>query len=160
MNENLVRWVAISVAKHFESVAAGLSLPYLVEGITERTEALIRADHVELRLTGPFVKEVSKNFYTIEVAVNALFTMLLDMAGADAYRLHRWTGKFQSVMLEPIPVYKYGSGVGDDDSLVFCLVPKKNSADAVRVYHFGQLDKDNRVNQSEVDALYGATYSP
>lgn len=159
MNENLARWVAISIAKHFESVASGLSLPYFVEGIKERTEDYIRADHVELRLTGPFVKEVSRGYYTVEVAVNALFTALMDMAGADAYRLHRWTGKFQDVMLEPIPVYKYGSGDDDDGTLVFCLVVKKNAVDAVRVYHFGQLDKDNRVIQSEVDALYGATLS-
>jgi hypothetical protein len=159
MDENLARWIYISVAKHFSSVASGLSLPYFVEGINERTEDDMRADHVELRQTGPSVKEVSKNYYTVEHVINALFTAQMDMGGADAYRLMRWTGEFQRVMLEPVPIYKFGAGADDDKSLIGCLVVKKNSADAVRVYYFGQIGRDERICQAEVDAVFEMTLS-
>ena len=79
----------------------------------------------------------------------------MDIAGADAYDIVRWTGKFQNVMLEPIPIYKNGPGAGDDSSLIDCLVVKKNRNEAVRIYHFGQISKEDRIRQSEVDALYG-----
>jgi hypothetical protein len=151
MDENLARWIFASVAKHFEPVATGLSLPLFVEGIDERTDDTQRADHAELRLTGPYVKEASKNYWLADVQVNLLFTSQMVMGGADAYNIVRWCGKFQSVMLDPIPVYQYGDS---PSTFVGCLKPVGNSAEAVRVYHFGQLDSNNRIRQSEVDALY------
>ena len=159
MDENLARWIFISVAKHFEPVASGLSLPYLIEGIKERTEDEIWEDHVEMRMTGPFIKEQSRDFYTVEVAINFLFTALMDMDGADAYRHLKWLGEFQKVMLEPIPVYRFGVEVVDDQTLIDCLRVKKNAADAVRSYLFGQISKDVRINQAELDAMYELTLS-
>ena len=151
MDENLARWIFASVAKHFESTALGLSLPYFVEGVDERTDEDMRADHAELRLTGPWVKEISHNYWTVDVHINILFTKLMELSGADAYDIVRWCGTFQNVMLSPIPIYQYG-----DSPLVTigCLKPSDRSADAVRVYHFGQISKDVRIRQSEVDALY------
>lgn len=155
MDENLARWIFASVAKHFATTASGLSLPYFVEGIDERDETTMRVDHVELRVTGPFIREFSNGYYKAQVAVNALFTKQMAIAGADAYDIVRWCGKFQTEMLSPIPVYRYGTGVDDDKSLVGCLVNGGSKDDMVRVYHFGQVNKEDRVRQSEVDALYG-----
>jgi len=155
MDENLARWIFASVAKHFATTASGLSLPYFVEGIDERDETTMRVDHVECRVMGPFIKETSRNWHTVDVGINFLFTKQMDIAGADAYDIVRWTGKFMNVMLAPVPVYKYGPGVDDDDSLVGCLVVKKQRNEAVRIYHFGQISKEDRIRQSEVDALYG-----
>jgi len=159
MDENLARWIFISVAKHFEPVASGLNLPYLIEGIKERTEDEIWEDHVEMRMTGPFIKEQSRDFYTVEVAINFLFTALMDMDGADAYRHLKWLGEFQKEMLEPIPIYRFGIESVDDQTLIDCLRVKKNAADAVRSYLFGQISKDVRVTQAELDAMYELTLS-
>jgi len=159
MDENLARWIFISIAKHFEPVASGISLPYFIEGIMERSEDDIWEDHVELRVTGPFTKEVSKDFYTVEVAINFLFTALMDMDGADAYRHLKWVGEFQKVMLEPVSIYKYGTGVDDDQTFIDCLRVKRNAADAVRSYLFGQISKDVRVTQAELDAMFEMTLS-
>ena len=154
MDENLARWIFASIAKHFQPVAAGLSLPYFVEGVDERDEDNMRVDHVELRLTGPFIKEVSKGYYNVEVWVNFLFTKQMAVAGADAYDIIQWTGTFQNEMLNPIPIYKYGSGAQDDGSLIGCLDIKRTPNEAARIYHFGQVSREDRVRQSEVDALY------
>jgi len=155
MDENLARWILASIADHFQSVASGLSLPYFVDGIDERDESTMRASHVELRVTGPFIKEVSNNYFMVDVYINFYLTKQMAIAGADAYDIIRWAGKFQDVMLLPVPIYKFGSGAGDDGSLVGCLVVKKGKNEAVRIYHYGQISKDDRVRQSEVDALFG-----
>lgn len=155
MDENLARWIFASVANHFQSVASGLLLPYFVEGVDERDGDTMRVDHVECRVTGPFIKEVSNNWHTVDVGINFLFMKQMSIAGADAYDIVRWTGKFMNVMLEPVPIYKYGPDLGDDDSLIGCLVVKKSRNEAVRIYHFGQISKEDRIRQSEIDALYG-----
>lgn len=159
MDKNLARWIFQSIVVHFQSTASGLSLPYYVEGIDEMDDDIQRANHVELRITGPIIKEVSNGYFTVDVAINMLFTKLMDSRDADAYELMRWTGEFANVMLDPIPIYKKGTGADDDDSLVGCIEVKKGSNEAVRVWHFGRLDKETRVNQSVVDALYGMDYS-
>jgi len=155
MNENLARWIFQSIAKQFATTASGLSLPYFVEGVDERSEDEMRADHVELRVTGPVFKEVSHNYWTVQVTINFLFTKQMTMSGADAFDIIQWTGVFSDEMLNPVPIYKLGTGADDDDSLVGCLQVKKGRNDAVRVYHFGQLKPDVRVRMSEVDAVYG-----
>lgn len=159
MDKNLARWFFQSIASHFKSVADGISLPYFVEGIDERSDDTMRVDHVELRVTGPTFKELSKGFFDCKIVINFLFTKNMDMASADAFDLIQWTGVFADAMLEPISIYKKGSGVEDDNSLVGCLQVDKGRNEAVRVYHFGQLDKDTRVRQSEVDAVFNMDYT-
>lgn len=158
MDKNLARWIFQSVASHFKSVADGISLPYFVEGIDERADSTMRVDHVELRVTGPTIKEVSKDYYNVDLVINFLFTKNMDIVSADAFDLIQWTGVFVNEMLEPIPIYKKGDGVEDDGSFVECIRVKKGRNEAVRTYHFGQVDKDTRVRQSEVDAVYGMNY--
>jgi hypothetical protein len=158
MDKNLARWIFQSLASHFKSVADGITLLYFVEGIDERSNDTMQENHVELRVTGPELKEVSKGYYNVKVVVNFLFTKNMDEVGADAFDLIQWTGVFADEMLEPIPIYKKGSGVEDDGALVGCLQVHKGRNDAVRVFHFGQLDKDTRIRQSEVDAMYGMNY--
>ena len=159
MDKNLARWIFQSIAKHFVATANGLSLPYFVEGIDERTDDNMRVSHVELRVTGPETKETSKGFYTVKCVINFMFTKNMDEASANAFDIIQWTGVFAQVMQEPIPIYKLGSGSEDDGTLVGCLRAHEGRNEAVRIYHFGQLDKDTRVRQSEVDAVYGMTYT-
>jgi len=159
MNENLARWINISIAKHFEPFAAGFSLPYFVEGVDERDDE-VGEDHVEQRITGPQYREKGNGKYEVTVGINFLFTALMDMAGADSYRLDRWAGKYSEEMMEVVPIYKYGTGADDDQSFIGCLQLNNSKARGVNIYPFGQLDKDHRVRQSEVDALYYMDYTP
>jgi len=154
MDKNLTRWIFQSIAKHFKSVADGLALPYFVEGVDERSEADMREDHVELRVTGPVLKELSKGYWHIKATVNFLLTQRMRMSGADAFSIIQWAGEFADAMTKPIPIYKLGTSVEDTGELIGCLQVRKNRADAVHVYHFGQIKTDIRVRFSEVDALY------
>jgi surface protein len=158
MDANLPRWIFQSIASHFQSVAADLSLPFLVEGIDERSDETMHSDHVELRVTGPTVKEISRDYYDTDTVINFLFTKAMDPVDTNAYDLIQWTGAFASAMLLPIPIYKKGSGPDDDGSFISCLRIAKGKKEAARIYHFGQLDKDTPVRQSEVDAVFNMDY--
>jgi len=152
--KNLSRWIFASAASHFAPVTASLSLPYFVEGVHERDDDTMKHSHVEMRVTGPNIKELSNGYYHVEAVINILLTSHMDMSG-DGYDIIQWAGVFQDEMLPPIPIYKLGDGVDDDDSLVGCLRIKKNKEDSVKVYHFGQLSGVDRIRQSEVDGVYG-----
>jgi len=158
MDKNLARWIFQSLASHFKSVADGISLLYFVEGIDERSNDTMQDNHVELRVSGPELKEVSNGYYDVKVIVNFLFTKNMDEVSADAFDIIQWTGVFADEMLKPIPIYKLGTGAEDDGTLVGCLQVHKGRNQAVRVFHYGQLDKDTRVRQSAMDALYGMNY--
>jgi len=154
LNENLARWVFASIAVYFESIAAGLSLPLLVEGIDERDSEKMRVDHAELRINGPFVKEVSHNCWRTWTDINILLTDRMMMTQEDAYGIMRLGGAFESAMNERIPIYKLGPDADDDDSLLGCLTMRKGQSESVKLFHFGQIDSTNRIRQSVIDGRY------
>lgn len=146
--KKLPRWIFSSIVKHFETIANDNDIPYFVEGVDER-DSIMQQDHVEIRVTGPNIKEYPGNYYHVEVVVNFLFTSYMDMSG-NAYTLFDWCGILADEMNAPIPIYKYGDG----GALIDCLRVKKNKADSVKIYHFGQMSTTDRFRQSEIDALY------
>lgn len=154
LNENLARWVFASISVYFKNIADGLSLPLLVEGVDEREPETMREDHAELRVNGPFVREVSQGCWRTWTDINILLTNRMMMSQEDAYGIARWGGKFSQAMTERIPVYKYGPAVGDDGSLVDCLTQRKGRAESIRLVHFGQISREDRIRQAMVDGRY------
>jgi len=154
MNENLARWVFASIADYFSTIVTGINLPLLVEGVDERESEKMRGDHAELRVNGPFVRELSKNYWRIWVDINILLTNMMSMSQENAYDIAQWGGTFQEAMLKPIPIYKYGSNPSDDESLIGCLTLRKSKGDSVRLIHFGQISREDRIRQAAVDGRY------
>jgi len=155
VNPNWARWVFSSVATYLKQVAQGQQLPVLIEGLDERTTEFMSAkDRCEVRITGPFTRELSRDWYQIEVVVNVLFVSRYEEQ-KNQYAIIQKTGVFQEAMDASIAVYKYGSFPGDDEhSLVGCLSPIQGRHEAVRVMHFGQINPTDRLKQSMVDARY------
>jgi hypothetical protein len=152
---NWARWIVASVADYFQSVADSLSLPLLVETADEREEENLRAmNHAELRVNGPAVQEVSKNYHRLWVDINILVSALTGEAQQNAYDLIRYVGEFQNAATQPIPIFKYGDGPDDDDSQIGCLTKRRGISEAVSAHHFGQLGKTERLRQSAVDGRY------
>jgi hypothetical protein len=155
---NLARWIFSSVAAHFEPVSAGLLLPYYVEGVDERSEDIVRDSRTELRITGPFIREMGPSDYRVDVTVNILLTQQMAIVGADAYSIVGWAGRFQRSMLSGIPIYKFGDGADDDGTLIDCLRVAGPTKE-VKIFHFGQISNTDRLRQSEVDAEYTMDWS-
>jgi hypothetical protein len=154
-NPNWARWVFASVATFLKQVAQSQQLPVLVEGLDDRTAEFMEAtDRCEIRITGPFTKELSHNYFQIEVVVNVLFLSRYEEQ-KNQYAVIQKMGVFHEAMDGSIAVYKYGNQPGDDEHvLVGCLSPFQGRNDAIRVMHFGQVNPTDRLKQSMVDARY------
>jgi len=154
MDVNLARWILASVATYFKTVADALSLAYFVEGVDERAPDTMRVQRVELRVNGPFVREISHDYWRAHVDINALLVDFMDMSTENAYDLNQWGGEFLAAMLEPIPIYKLGEGAGDDEALIGCLTPRRGTSEPARLIHFGQISKEDRIRQAAVDGRF------
>jgi hypothetical protein len=154
------RWIFASVADYLKSVATERQLPVLVEHLDERTEAFMQAsDRAEIRITGPFIQELSRGYWQVFVDVNVLLTSRYD--GSDAYSILKHAGAFQAAMDLPIGVWNFGSEPGDyvegdptTQHFLGCLVPRPGRNSLVRVLNFGQIALVDKIKQTEVDARY------
>ena len=156
-NPNWARWLFASIAKTLRQVAIDASLPVIVEGVDDITDAFTEAtDRVEIRISGPFTHEYPGNDYRIQMDVNVILTSRFDGAQKNRHAILTNAGLFHTAMDTAIQIYKYGNTVADDDSHLGCLVPRSGKNDSVRVMHFGQVDptSTDKVKQSVVDARY------
>jgi hypothetical protein len=155
-DQNWARWIFASLATYLKQVAVDNRLAVMVEGLDERsTEFMHASDRVEIRITGPFIREVSHDYWRLNVDANVLVTSRFD--GPDAKTRYTFTqiaGIFQAAMEAAIAVYRYGNQPGDDETLVGCLSPLAGRHDAVKVFHFGQVNSASGLRQSMVDAKY------
>lgn len=153
-DENWPRWVQASVADHFKAAAAALSppIPTLVEGIDERTTTFIEAnERIEIRVNGPSIVEQSHRYWHLEVDVNILIFSYMGGALPNVYSGTQITGNMAKVANDPIPIYKYGTGVSDDQSLIGCLTLRRGKEESVKVFHFGEIDREHRLREFAVD---------
>jgi hypothetical protein len=148
------RWIFSSVAHYTKTTLDGIQMPLLVEGVDEREQEKIRAEsHVELRLHGPETSELSKDYFKLVVEINCLVTQMMGGQKQNAYDIFQTCGVIQQA-LSVIPVYRFGAGPDDDQTLLGCLTADSGRGQAIKVYHFGQSDKDTRVRQSAVDGRF------
>lgn len=155
MDSNLPRWIYSSMAKHFSTVASGLSLNYHVTGVDEPLPSDFQNDSSIFRMDGPVAYQSAgrEEWYKVEIMI--LLTDIVQLTGDNAYDIYRWAGAFQASMLnDALQVFKYGSGVGDDQSLIGCLTPDPDLKNNVRVFSYGQLDKDLRILQVSVNGRF------
>ena len=150
-NEDWPRYVFASLADYLKTVAQGESLKVLVEGLDERTDAIMQAtDRAEIRITGPVVREPSHGFYILYVDVSVL---LVSLYQNNAYGMLCYAGAFYDALRDAIPVWNYGNLPGDypDNSVQLgCLILRPGSS--VDVIHRGQIDPVQKVRMSEVNA--------
>jgi len=139
------------MAEHFRKVAATQSgLRYVVHGADEAEAADFQSDTGVFRLTGPVAHQGSSTdeWYGVEIMI--LLTDIVN-SGDNPYTIWNWAGAFQGSMLnDALGIYRYGTGVDDDQSLIGCLEPDQSVRNNVRVVDYGIVDKDLRVHQISV----------
>lgn len=149
---NWPRWVQASVADHFKTAATAQQYPALVEGIDERlTEFMESTNRIEIRVNGPYIKEWNKGYWQFLVTANILIFSYMGGSSPNAYEGTEMAGFMAQAASQSIPVYKYGIGVDDDQSLIGCLTLRRGDDESVKVFHFGEIDRENRLRQFGVD---------
>jgi hypothetical protein len=153
--ENLIRWVAASVIKHFYAYKG--DYPLSVD--PERIEKRDKRAWVELRIDGPFFRKLA-GYTQLDVEVNLLFSAHLD--NDETRLLFQLQGQYLAAMLSsrnktiPIEVRRYGDNPGDDGSLVGCLVitPIVSGDREIRASNFAKIDVGTRLWQGNLEAHY------
>ena len=158
-NPDWTRWIVSSIIEHFSStVMAPQNIPFITEGIDERDDTFMsEEDRAELRINGPFSRELSARYWRIWVDINILVTSYLGGQEKDAYTLERNLGLIAEFTDTSIPIKRHGLGVGDDGTTLGCLRPRNGKRDSVRTINFGQMSKTDRLRQSQIDARYAMT---
>jgi len=157
MQADWTRSMFASIAKSMKEVAADCNIPCLVDPLDERTAAFMDAENnATVRISGPSDLETGKGYHKLMVDVSVL--LMGALAGrVNAYDIFTWVGRFSEALTDAIPVYNYGSEPGDyvpgDDSTLVqlgCLVPRPGRP--VNTFVFGQVEKDMKTKQVEVNA--------
>ena len=155
INPNWARWIVVSLAEYFKTVADATGIKILIGGIDEQESKKTRVDHAELRINGPFIRQLSNGYFRLDVDTNILLTDLMGGESDNPYNLMSWAGQFQQAAEKTIHVYRYGpdtTGI-DDGSMVGCLSVKagKKGSD---IHQFGQINVKDRVRQAAVDTQH------
>lgn len=154
MDVNLARWIMSSIAVYFKPIADSLSLTYFVDGVDERETDTMRVEHAEVRVNGPNIREISKGYWRVHVDINIMLTDYMQMSSENAYDINQWGGAFLAAMMNPIPIYRFGSRGDDDDSLIGCLTQRSKFAEPAKLIHFGQVSIEDRIRQAVVDGRF------
>jgi len=159
-----MKWIWASVAAHIKIVSDSMSLPLLVEGIDDRQPKNVRASHAELRINGPFIFELSHDYYEVLVPINILLVDYMVGDSLDAYRLQTWAGTFQATMDLPLPIYRYGQDPEDDGTFLECLKVRKTRDGGIRIIHFGQVARmgtlDTDIRETAIDGMFAMYLAP
>lgn len=155
-NPDWTRWIFASITEHFSSnVMTPNSITFITEGIHERdNDFMSEPDRAEIRINGPFGRELSAGYWRLWVDINILVTSYFDGATKDVYTLERNLGLIHEFTDTSIPIHRFGNGAGDDGTLLGCLSPRHAINDSIRIIHFGQINKVDRIKQSQIDARY------
>jgi len=155
-NPHWPRWLKSSIVEHFQTnVATPLTLPFLAEGINERDTIFMESeDRAEIRIYGPTTKEISNNCWKLQIEINILITSSMGGSAKNAYQLEILSGRFLEFANTAISIFKFGSGIDDDNSLLGCLSPSTRKNDSVKFIDFGQINSTDKLRQAQIDGRY------
>ncbi len=145
-NVNWNRWILVSALKHFKTSVSGIMI---LDG--EDRDGLDKEPiFSEFRLDGPRIWNPSKNYYRLWFAVNIVVTSAIDPV--DLTLKHDLIGDIVNAFTLKIDIFKFGEDGQDDDTLLACAVRSEDFP--IRVNQLGQVDKDNRIEQSTIEGHY------
>lgn len=148
-NPDWPRWIFASICKHFDDCKGNYDV--FIEGQYRNSD--IKKDFFELRIDGPYITEVNKNYYNLYLEVNVLVQSQMD--DTNYHRIHTDVG-YAASLFRNISLYKYGNGVNDTQELFGCLelLQDTQTRKRVQINHFGQIDPKVRLTQATVEGHY------
>ena len=149
INDNWTTWIFASVCKHFDSHSNDLYLH--IDGTARKTGD--HANVIELRLNGPIMRELSKNYYQIDAEVNLLIQTAVKHA--NIYQHRRNLGIAEAACTRYIYLYQIGSESGATGNMFGCLTlvntPRNNG---IETKDYGIVRPQVDLQQATVEATY------
>jgi|6_EtaG_2_1085325.scaffolds.fasta_scaffold89534_2 hypothetical protein len=150
----LNRWVRASLVKHFYNALKDIEHVH-VEGQERRTKD--KQKWFELRIDGPFIREVTKSRFRINTEVNILVVNLQDNSNPSIYGMDELTGQAASKFVSCVEIFRYGDVADDaanDGSRIGELQLRPQNDEEIDVTFFGKLRPDTPVEQASVESHY------
>ena len=150
MNANWPRWIKASVSKHFDDSRG--TLPMFIEGQYRHTRK--EKDFIELRMDGPQLTEISRDYWRIYGEVNVLITSVMD--NTNYHRIDTNVG-IVAAAFTTIGLFKYGVASSiNDQSQWGCwnLLQDSGKRQRLDIFRFGQVDVSSEVEQASVEGHY------
>jgi len=150
-NQNWDRWIFASVSQHFkDNVADVFTIKQFVEGQFRDTNK--ENEFFEVRVDGPVAREVSKNNWQLVAEINCLIST--GFSDKDFHKHRRNVGRVSSGFNHCISVFKYGTDVDDDQTLLGVLHLRGPTDDSVVTTHFGQVGPRTEMQQTTIEGHY------
>jgi hypothetical protein len=148
-DENWIRWVVISYAKHVDLLRR--DVPFYLEGFAPNPNDIKNKEsYFELRIDGPYSKEMAKNQWNMYFEVNVLIAVHQD--DNKSYRMQEMVGIANTFFTDAsVMVRKYGTGPQDDQELLGFL---QLNREKVKSSMFGKIRPDMRLMQATVEGHY------
>jgi hypothetical protein len=149
VRENIVKWVFASACKQFTDNISGIDI--YIEGQPRDTNSL--SDWCELRVDGPWIREISKDLLKITCEINILVGTHIEPTD-----LYKETTNINAVVpaFTDFDVYKYGAEAADTGDFVgrLKLQPMSDVRDRIEVSKFGRLTPSTPLMQATVEGHY------
>lgn len=154
-NQNWPRWVNASVTKWFKGIY-GESLYSFAEGEDRTTEG--KQTYCEIRMNGPSCNLLSPNLFKLTIMIDVLVVAIRDPQ--NMYSMDIAIGIALQAFTNAIPIYKYGSGSGDDGTELCCMkLTPDVGKDRVEITRFGQSNPAIRLQESTIQTSYESLLS-
>ncbi len=148
-DKNWDRWIFASVSKHFDDNKQGFKL--FIEG--NDYDLSTETNYFEFRMNGPMLREMSKDFWKLEIVVNILVVSKRD--DRSIHTIHSNVGIAAAAFTKCIPVFKYGSSDDDDRTIQLGVLELDTRGQlGIEISHFGQVGPDTKEMQSWVEGSY------
>lgn len=154
MDPNINRWITASLRTHFDGLKGDCPLYFEGAGLIQDPSSSEQADpeFAEFRCDGPTSKGGTKGEDYYYVEVNILITVHENEVYAD--RIDELLGRFQNAFARCIPVWRYGKGTQDDNTLVGRLQLRTTGGEALQCTKFGRIKTDVATIQGCVEGHY------
>jgi hypothetical protein len=150
LNPNLPRWIAASCADHFDTYKGTCFLHF--EGTGPRPVDTGRKYWAEFRLDGPYRGSGTAHEENYTVEINVLLCAVIE--DNYAYRIQDLQGQFAEAFTNCIPIYRYGNGPQDDDSLVGEMNLVTTQGERVMISNFSMIGPNTQLKQGSIEGHY------
>lgn len=145
MIQSMPKWILASVASHFN--AGRGTYPMYLEGQKRDTNSL--QDWFELRMNGPDISEMSKNYFRFDILINT--EIMSAYNDRDMFRVIKFSGALAKLFTNKITIRKYGDEITDDRSVVVGCLQLNGD---IKIIHYGRVKPEVDMNVSQVEASY------
>lgn len=149
---HLPRWIFASCDVHFQGAIDQTALKMFPEGYSKSEEERQMSRFCEFRMDGPNIFPQTKNQSKAKFDINILIQTTMQDSN---FHVPLVDIGLVLAAFTTIPIYRYGEGILDDQSLIGCAtITTQGRETAILVSQFGEIETNLKLSQATVETTY------